>query len=130
MNKSVRKPWERYSHATQLALIHLGSFECFVLVMVDSNLWGAQRKTYKIIVMTWQVHYFKDSHTQMFITNIIMMKKINLGLFSKHVLDDKNRVTHWYVSNVSIIFDVPCCYYVDCHMFWLHFILFLCIFWD
>ena len=38
--------------------------------------------------------------------------------------------THWYVSNVSIIFDVPCCYYVDCHMFWLHFILFLCIFWD
>ena len=36
----------------------------------------------------------------------------------------------WYVSNVSIISDVPCWYYANCYMFSIHFIAFLCIFWD
>ena len=36
----------------------------------------------------------------------------------------------WYVQNVSIIFDVPWLLYIDYHMFILHFISFLCIFWD
>ena len=36
----------------------------------------------------------------------------------------------WYVSNVSIISDVPCLYYTHCYMFYIHFISFLCIFWD
>ena len=28
----------------------------------------------------------------------------------------------WYVSNVSIISDVPCSYYIICHMFYMHYI--------
>ena len=31
----------------------------------------------------------------------------------------------WYVSNVSIISDVPCWYYAICYMFSIHFIAFL-----
>jgi hypothetical protein len=31
----------------------------------------------------------------------------------------------WYVSNVSIIFDVPCLFYTVCFMFCLHFMAFL-----
>jgi hypothetical protein len=36
----------------------------------------------------------------------------------------------WYVANVSIIFDAPCLFYTDCFMFCLHFMAFLCIFWN
>ena len=34
----------------------------------------------------------------------------------------------WYVSNVSIISDVPCLYYTNCYMFYVHFIAFLMYF--
>jgi hypothetical protein len=36
----------------------------------------------------------------------------------------------WYVANVSIIFDAPCLFYTNCFMFCLHFVVFLCIFWN
>jgi hypothetical protein len=36
----------------------------------------------------------------------------------------------WYVSNVSIIFDTPCVFYTICFMFCLHFVAFLCDFWN
>ena len=36
---------------------------------------------------------------------------------------------HWYVSNVSIISDVPCSYYTKCYMFYLHFIAFIAFSW-
>jgi hypothetical protein len=36
----------------------------------------------------------------------------------------------WYVSNVSIIFDAPCLFYTICFMFCLHFVAFLCDFWN
>jgi hypothetical protein len=36
----------------------------------------------------------------------------------------------WYVSNVSIIFDAPCLFYTICFMFGLHFVAFLCDFWN
>ena len=36
----------------------------------------------------------------------------------------------WYVSNVSIISDVPCSYYIICHMFYMHFIAFIYVFLD
>jgi hypothetical protein len=36
----------------------------------------------------------------------------------------------WYVSNVSIIFYAPCLFYTICFMFCLHFVVFLCIFWN
>jgi hypothetical protein len=36
----------------------------------------------------------------------------------------------WYVTNVSIIFDAPCLFYTNCFVFWLHFMAFLCIFWN
>jgi hypothetical protein len=36
----------------------------------------------------------------------------------------------WYVANVSIIFHAPCLFYTNCFMFCLHFVAFLCIFWN
>jgi hypothetical protein len=36
----------------------------------------------------------------------------------------------WYVANVSIIFDAPCLFLTNCYMFCLHFVAFLCIFWN
>jgi hypothetical protein len=36
----------------------------------------------------------------------------------------------WYISNVSIIFDAPCLFYTICFMFRLHFVAFLCDFWN
>jgi hypothetical protein len=36
----------------------------------------------------------------------------------------------WYVSDVSIIFDAPCLFYTICFMFCLHFVAFLCVFWN
>jgi hypothetical protein len=33
-------------------------------------------------------------------------------------------------TNVSIIFDAPCLFYTNCFMFYLHFMAFLCIFWN
>jgi hypothetical protein len=33
-----------------------------------------------------------------------------------------------YVANISIIFDAPCLFYINCFMFCLHFVAFLCIF--
>jgi hypothetical protein len=36
----------------------------------------------------------------------------------------------WYVANVSIIFDASCLFYTNCFMFCLHFVTFLCIFWN
>jgi hypothetical protein len=36
----------------------------------------------------------------------------------------------WYVANVSIIFDAPCLFYTNCFLFCLHFVAFLCIFWN
>jgi hypothetical protein len=36
----------------------------------------------------------------------------------------------WYVSNVSIIFDASCLFYTICFMFCLHFMAFLCVFWN
>lgn len=35
----------------------------------------------------------------------------------------------WYVSNVSIILDVPCMYYINCHIFYMHFISYYDIYW-
>jgi hypothetical protein len=35
---------------------------------------------------------------------------------------------YWYVSNVSIISDVPCLFYDNTNMFCSHFISFLCVF--
>jgi hypothetical protein len=39
-------------------------------------------------------------------------------------------ISIWYVANVSIIFDAPCLFYTNCFMFCLHFVAFLCIFWN
>jgi hypothetical protein len=36
----------------------------------------------------------------------------------------------WYVANVSIISDAPCLFYTNCFVFCLHFVAFLCIFWN
>jgi hypothetical protein len=36
----------------------------------------------------------------------------------------------WYVSNVSIIFDVPCLFLHHLHCVSLHFVAFLCNFWN
>jgi hypothetical protein len=36
----------------------------------------------------------------------------------------------WYVSNVSIIFDAPCLFIHHLLCVWLHFVAFLCIFWN
>jgi hypothetical protein len=36
----------------------------------------------------------------------------------------------WYVANISIIFDAPCLFYTNYFMFCLHFVAFLCIFWN
>jgi hypothetical protein len=36
----------------------------------------------------------------------------------------------WYVSNISIIFYDPCLFYTICFMFCLHFVVFLCDFWN
>jgi hypothetical protein len=36
----------------------------------------------------------------------------------------------WYVANISIIFYAPCLFYTNCFMFCLHFMAFLCIFWN
>jgi hypothetical protein len=36
---------------------------------------------------------------------------------------------HWYVANVSIIFDAPCLFYTNSSMFYLHFVALLYIFW-
>jgi hypothetical protein len=36
----------------------------------------------------------------------------------------------WYISNVSIIFDAPCLFHTICFMFCLHFVAFLCDFWN
>ena len=36
----------------------------------------------------------------------------------------------WYVSNVSIISDIPWSYYIICHMFNMHFIPFIYVFLD
>jgi hypothetical protein len=37
---------------------------------------------------------------------------------------------HWYVSNVSIIFDAPCLFLHHLLSVSLHFVAFLCIFWN
>jgi hypothetical protein len=36
----------------------------------------------------------------------------------------------WYVANVSIIFDASCLFYTNYFVFCLHFVAFLCIFWN
>ena len=35
----------------------------------------------------------------------------------------------WYVSNVSIISDIPCLFYINCYMFYIHFISYYDIYW-
>jgi hypothetical protein len=39
-------------------------------------------------------------------------------------------IVDWYVANLSIIFDAPCLFYTNCFLFCLHFVAFLCIFWN
>jgi hypothetical protein len=36
----------------------------------------------------------------------------------------------WYVSNISIIFNAPFLFYTNCLVFCLHFMAFLCVFWN
>jgi hypothetical protein len=40
------------------------------------------------------------------------------------------RMKHWYVSNVSIILDAPCLFIHHLLCVLLHFVVFLCIFWN
>ena len=40
------------------------------------------------------------------------------------------KLWHWYVVNVSIIFDAPCLFYTNSYMFRAHFDAFLHIFWN
>jgi hypothetical protein len=37
---------------------------------------------------------------------------------------------YWYVSNISIIFDAPCLFLHRLLSVLLHFVAFLCIFWN
>jgi hypothetical protein len=38
-------------------------------------------------------------------------------------------VAHWYIANVSIIFDAPCLFYINCYMFCLYFVALLWFIW-
>jgi hypothetical protein len=50
----------------------------------------------------------------------------------KALADELTSIGHplRYVVNVSIIFDAPCLFYTNCFVFCLHFLAFLCIFWN
>jgi hypothetical protein len=54
--------------------------------------------------------------------NLVMKEK-----FSGASSDD---AAAWYVSNVSIIFDAPCLFLHHLLSISLHFVAFLCIFWN
>jgi hypothetical protein len=41
----------------------------------------------------------------------------------------KKGMEHWYVANVSIIFDAPCLFYTNCYMFCLRFVILLWFIW-
>jgi hypothetical protein len=47
----------------------------------------------------------------------------------KHLrMSSSQALAHWYVSNVSIIFDDPCLFLHHLLSILLHFVVFLCIF--
>ena len=82
--------------------------------------------------LTW-ITSFITCALQYYLIKIMIVACHLRNYFVFIVLPTRGRVKlgdAWYVSNVSIISDVPCWYYTNCYMFYIHFIAFLCIFWD